>query len=101
MLSLVCGPFPLIQSSAANMDFRSGYALNPPSTTVDSRRPAYGGTCYSSVTLDKTYTVTAYNASTVTATQAWPATNSLDQIYAHVIEGYALELRAATVSKQP
>ncbi|KAL1614603.1 hypothetical protein SLS54_009668 [Diplodia seriata] len=75
----------------------SGYALNPPSTTVDSRRPAYGGTCYSSVAFGSTYTVTAYNASTLTATQAWPATNSLDQFYAHVIEGYALSLRPASV----
>ncbi|KAL1641664.1 hypothetical protein SLS58_005942 [Diplodia intermedia] len=76
----------------------SGYALNPPSTILDSRRPAYGGTCYSSVVVGSTYTVTAYNASTLTATQAWPATTSLDQFYAHVIEGYALELKPASTS---
>ena len=76
----------------------SGYVLNAPSTTVDSNRPAYGGTCYSAAVQGSTYTVTAYNASTLTATQAWPATTSLDQFYAHVIEGYALELKAASVS---
>ncbi|KAK0663553.1 hypothetical protein DIS24_g890 [Lasiodiplodia hormozganensis] len=76
----------------------SGYALHPPATTVDTNRPAYGGTCYSPVVLGSTYTVTAYNASTLTATQAWPATNSGDQFFAHVIEGYALSLSESSSS---
>jgi hypothetical protein len=44
------------------MSYSSEYTLHPPDTTVDPRRPGYGGTCYSDLTVGATYSVTAYDA---------------------------------------
>ncbi|GME46128.1 hypothetical protein GTA08_BOTSDO09120 [Neofusicoccum parvum] len=75
-----------------------GFLLALPSTTVDTNRPAYGGTCYSSFTVGKTVNVTAYNSVSITATQEWVASSTADQAYGHVIEGFALEQAAVSSS---
>ncbi|KAF4303100.1 hypothetical protein GTA08_BOTSDO09120 [Botryosphaeria dothidea] len=68
----------------------SGFLLHPPSTIVDSNRPAYGGTCYTTFTIGQSMNVLAYNSTTLTATQPWVASSSADQAYAHVIDGFAM-----------
>ncbi|KAI1094336.1 hypothetical protein F5B19DRAFT_490456 [Rostrohypoxylon terebratum] len=70
------------------LTFQHGFLLHPPDTTVDSNRPAYGGTCYSNFLAGQTVTVTAYNASMVTATAEWVASATTDQAYAHPIDGF-------------
>lgn len=79
----------------------SGFLLHPPSTIVDSNRPAYGGTCYTTFTIGQSINVLAYNSTTLTATQPWVASSSADQAYAHVIDGFAMaEVSVSTVSKR-
>jgi hypothetical protein len=75
-----------------------GYLLAPPTTTVDSNRPAYGGTCYSPFALSQTVTVTAYNSTNVTATAEWIASTTGAQAYAHPIDGFALDAVVTSVS---
>ncbi|KAH7139677.1 hypothetical protein B0J13DRAFT_624510 [Dactylonectria estremocensis] len=74
----------------------SGYNLAPPTVTSDTDRPAYGGTCYSPFTVGQTATVTAYDSENITATADWVASSSADQAYAHVIDGFALDLLVTT-----
>jgi hypothetical protein len=71
-----------------------GYLLHPPDEgkLADPGRPAYGGTCYSDFGVGKTVTVTKWDNVKPTATGEWVATNSLDQAYGHVIDGFALDL---------
>ncbi|KAH7324358.1 hypothetical protein B0I35DRAFT_423979 [Stachybotrys elegans] len=69
-----------------------GYQLAPPTTTVDTDRPAYGGTCYSNFVVGTTVTVTAYDDEGSTILAPWVATSSADQAYGHPIDGFALEL---------
>ncbi|OTB08048.1 hypothetical protein M426DRAFT_8256 [Hypoxylon sp. CI-4A] len=66
----------------------SGYQLHPPDTTLDSNRPAYGGTCFSAFEAGKTVRVTAYDSASVTATVEWAPTGTTDQAYAHPIDGF-------------
>lgn len=68
----------------------SGFLLHPPDTTVDSNRPAYGGTCYSNFQVGQTVQVTAYDTASVTATATWIASATNDQAYAHPIDGFKL-----------
>ncbi|KAF2142841.1 uncharacterized protein K452DRAFT_286465 [Aplosporella prunicola CBS 121167] len=69
----------------------SGYLLAYPSSTVDTRRPAYGGTCYSQFTVGKTVNVTVYDSASLTATAQWYATSTLDQAYGHVLDGIGVK----------
>ncbi|KFA60375.1 hypothetical protein S40285_08849 [Stachybotrys chlorohalonatus IBT 40285] len=70
----------------------SGFLLALPTTTVDTDRPAYGGTCYSNFEVGVTVTVTAYDETEVTALAGWVATSTADQAYGHVLDGHALDL---------
>ncbi|GME48373.1 hypothetical protein GTA08_BOTSDO09120 [Neofusicoccum parvum] len=102
MSPLVCPDAWSIVRTYASLDnyiacCPSGFGLHEPSTTVDASRPAYGGTCYTTFTDGQTIEVTAYNASTLTATQPFTATSG-DQAYAHVIDGYALAEALSTPS---
>lgn len=74
----------------------SGFTLAPPSSTVDSDRPAYGGTCYSDFTLGQVGTVTVYNQSALSMTTEWTATTTPAQAYAHPIDGIALDYTPTT-----
>ncbi|KAI1451171.1 hypothetical protein F5Y02DRAFT_424478 [Annulohypoxylon stygium] len=65
-----------------------GFLLHPPDTTVDSNRPAYGGTCYSNFVAGQTVTVTGYDSAGVTGTAPWVASATTDQAYAHPIDGF-------------
>ncbi|KAI0844824.1 hypothetical protein F5Y00DRAFT_266146 [Daldinia vernicosa] len=67
-----------------------GFQLHLPDTTVDTNRPAYGGTCYSNFKVGQTATVTAYDSASVTATVEWVASATNDQAYAHPIDGFAV-----------
>lgn len=69
----------------------SGFTLAPPSSTIDSDRPAYGGTCYSGFDLGAVATVTVYNTSALSTTELWTASTTPAQAYAHPIDGIALD----------
>ncbi|KAI1653229.1 hypothetical protein F4813DRAFT_400257 [Daldinia decipiens] len=68
----------------------SGFQLHLPDKTVDTNRPAYGGTCYSNFQAGQIATVTAYDNASLTATVEWVASATTDQAYAHPIDGFAL-----------
>ncbi|KAI1075326.1 hypothetical protein F5B20DRAFT_560383 [Whalleya microplaca] len=76
----------------------SGFLLHPPDTTVDTNRPAYGGTCYSNFAVSQTVNVTQFDSAHVTATAEWVASASTDQAYAHVIDGFRLGPADSTTS---
>ncbi|KAI0013851.1 hypothetical protein F4779DRAFT_561595 [Xylariaceae sp. FL0662B] len=76
----------------------SGFLLHAPDTTVDTNRPAYGGTCYSNFALGQTINVTQYDSAHATATAEWIASASTDQAYAHIIDGFRLGLADNTPS---
>ncbi|KAF1993268.1 hypothetical protein P154DRAFT_82220 [Amniculicola lignicola CBS 123094] len=67
----------------------SGYLFDPPDTTVDPQRPAYGGTCYSPFAVGSTYTVIAYDENGSTRTAPWVASTTGANAYAHPIDGFA------------
>ncbi|KAI1465162.1 uncharacterized protein F4812DRAFT_439858 [Daldinia caldariorum] len=67
-----------------------GFQLHAPDKPVDTNRPAYGGTCYSTFTIGQTVKVTAYDTESLTATADWVASATNDQAYAHPIDGFAL-----------
>ncbi|TVY91601.1 hypothetical protein LAWI1_G003937 [Lachnellula willkommii] len=67
----------------------SGYSLAQPTVSAPADRPAFGGTCYTSLTSGVPVPVTAYGSSGVTATTTFVATATNAQAYAHVLEGYA------------
>ncbi|KAI6715324.1 hypothetical protein JHW43_002174, partial [Diplocarpon mali] len=67
----------------------SSYSFHEPDTTAFSDRPAFGGTCYSDLTMGTPVKVTAYGSSSITATSWWTATVTNAQAYAYPIEGYA------------
>ncbi|CAN8101432.1 unnamed protein product [Discula destructiva] len=69
----------------------SGFTLAPPTSTLDSDRPAYGGTCYSNFALGAVETVTVYNSTALSMTTAWTATTTPAQAYAHPIDGIAAD----------
>ncbi|KAI0481030.1 hypothetical protein GGR56DRAFT_688448 [Xylariaceae sp. FL0804] len=69
----------------------SGYELHLPDTTSDSKRSAYGGTCYSQLTVSQTLTVTAFDSASATATVEWVASTTPAQVFGHVIDGFKLE----------
>ena len=65
--------------------------FSPPSIAVDSDRPYFGGTCYSSVPKGQTISVFAYDATGFTGKAPLPVTTKPFQIYAHPIDGIALD----------
>lgn len=70
-----------------------------PKTTVDGYRPMYGGTCYSDVPYMSVLShVTQYNNRSVIATVPITATTSGMQVYAHPIDGYALQQQTIYLS---
>lgn len=69
----------------------SGYRFTPPQTTVDPKRPAYGGTCYSQLTISSTHTVVAYDTAGSSRTQPFIASVTGDHAYAHPIDGFAAQ----------
>ncbi|KAF2866436.1 hypothetical protein BDV95DRAFT_611889 [Massariosphaeria phaeospora] len=78
----------------------SGYQLHAPDSTVDTNRPAYGGTCYSDFSESSTYTVVAYDEKGSTRTQPLIPTASM-QAYAHPIDGFAESAPAVGCRSQP
>ncbi|EON69384.1 hypothetical protein W97_08644, partial [Coniosporium apollinis CBS 100218] len=66
-----------------------GFLLADPTITVDTDRPGYGGTCYSNFEVGRVTSVTAYDSFQATAIVSWVASTSLDQAYAHPIDGVA------------
>ncbi|KAJ4305316.1 hypothetical protein N0V90_000847 [Kalmusia sp. IMI 367209] len=68
----------------------SGYQFHPPDKTVDSDRPAYGGTCYSDLPANTNIPVIAYDETGDTASKAFSASTSGAQAYAHPMDGWAL-----------
>ncbi|KAK4995555.1 hypothetical protein LTR66_004649, partial [Elasticomyces elasticus] len=68
-----------------------GYGIDQASATSVSDRPAYGKNCYSPLLLGQTFTVTAYNSVSVTATIMWSAYTTGENAYAHVIDGFAAD----------
>jgi hypothetical protein len=73
-----------------------GYRLHPPESIVVETRPALGGTCYSTFTAGQTITATIYESGRVVTREHSP--NTADQAFAHVIEGFALDLKASQSS---
>jgi hypothetical protein len=76
----------------------SNYRYTPPKTTVDTDRPAFGGTCYSDIKMGHMTTVTQWNGTQPRATQEWSASATNVQAFGHIIDGFALDLMSATVS---
>ncbi|KAI0382639.1 hypothetical protein F5Y04DRAFT_41010 [Hypomontagnella monticulosa] len=70
----------------------SGFFLHEPDPKIDENRPAYGGTCYSSLQVGQIIKATAYNSASVTGTVDWVASATDDQVYAHPIDGYQAEI---------
>lgn len=76
----------------------SGYLITYPTTTLDSKRPAYGGTCYKQWPAGSSAFVVAYNSASLASTmlitsQSFPGFAN----YAHVIDG----VLAASTSQTP
>ncbi|KAI0595241.1 hypothetical protein F4775DRAFT_595465 [Biscogniauxia sp. FL1348] len=65
----------------------TNFLLAPPPTTMDTNRPAYGGTCYSDWTLGQTASVSAFGASSYVGMTLASAKTVPFQVYAHVIDG--------------
>lgn len=80
------------------MQHKRGFTLAPPSSAVDSDRPAYGGTCYSNFKLGQVETVTVYNATALSQTTVWTASTTPAQAYAHPIDGIAADYTPTTSS---
>ncbi|USW51757.1 hypothetical protein Slin15195_G050760 [Septoria linicola] len=68
-----------------------------PKTTVDGYRPFYGGTCYSDVPSGSGVRVTQYNNASISATITFTASTDGAQVYAHPIDGYALQQAQQTI----
>lgn len=69
----------------------SGYKFTDPQTTVDANRPAYGGTCYSELTVSSTHTIVAYGTAGGSKTQQFIASVTDTHAYAHPIDGFAAQ----------
>ncbi|KAK8225652.1 hypothetical protein HDK77DRAFT_487722 [Phyllosticta capitalensis] len=65
----------------------SEYDLTPPDTAVDTDRPFYGGTCFSSFTAGNTYTMTKYDSTALSGNVTVTFTNG-DAAYGHPIDGW-------------
>ncbi|KAK8008134.1 acid protease [Apiospora marii] len=65
-----------------------GYELTPPTVTVDKERPAYGGTCYSTMTVGQTVPVSKFGNDSFTAMGNFVATKAEDHVFGHVMDGY-------------
>ncbi|KAH9897499.1 hypothetical protein F4778DRAFT_743796 [Xylariomycetidae sp. FL2044] len=77
-----------------------GFSLHTQSTSLlDTRRPAYGGTCFSDWVSGQISTVTGYGESGPTGIVTATATTTPFQVYAHVIDGYVAA--AATTTSTP
>lgn len=69
----------------------SGYKFTEPKTLVDPKRPAYGGTCYSELTVSSTHTIVAYDTAGLSRTQPFIASVTDTHAYAHPIDGFAAQ----------
>lgn len=69
--------------------WNSNYLFSPATVSVQSDRPAFGGTCYSLMTAGSSYLVTAYGSSSVTATSYVSYTVTNAGAYAYPIDGFA------------
>ncbi|KAI0388409.1 hypothetical protein F5Y17DRAFT_470454 [Xylariaceae sp. FL0594] len=77
----------------------SEYKLALPTTSLlDSKRPAYGGTCYSDWTLSQTAFVDAYGSTSLMGQQLAVASSTPFQAYAHVIDGIAMASSSSQTS---
>lgn len=55
---------------------------------MDKERPAYGGTCYSTMTVGQTVPVSKYGNDSFTAMGSFIATKAEDHVFGHVMDGY-------------
>ncbi|TDZ16536.1 hypothetical protein Cob_v010486 [Colletotrichum orbiculare MAFF 240422] len=76
----------------------SDFTFAAPTTIIDHKRPAYGGTCYSNFDLTQTATVTVYNDVELSTTIAWVPTTTPAQAYAHPIDGFAADYTPTTTA---
>ncbi|KAI1818560.1 hypothetical protein GGS20DRAFT_527618 [Poronia punctata] len=76
----------------------SGYELTPPMTTLDPKRPAYGGTCYSEWKVSSSAWVDAYGYSSLTGSKLVLASTPGFANYAHVIDGIAMTTTSSNTS---
>ena len=86
----MCGRQPSQQVFQLTIS-NSGFKRTDPSITVDGYRPMYGGTCYSPAPVGTGIRVTQYNNMSVSATVTFTASTSGANVYAHPIDGYALQ----------
>lgn len=70
----------------------SSYALHYPDTTVDTNRPAYGGTCFSDVTAGQTLVVTLFGDSSIVEVRTVTSTTDGGQAFAHPIDGIMIQV---------
>ncbi|TRX98514.1 hypothetical protein FHL15_000588 [Xylaria flabelliformis] len=78
----------------------SGYAFTPPKNPlIDSKRPAYGGTCYSEWPLSSSAFVEVYGSDSLSGTMLVTATTSPFAAYAHVIDGIVVSTLSPTSSR--
>ncbi|KAI0470111.1 hypothetical protein GGR56DRAFT_661099 [Xylariaceae sp. FL0804] len=89
MSPLVCplGWTYVMQSSDYRACCPTNYDLHAPDTTLDSNRPAYGGTCFSQWSLGQSSMVTGYGPSSYTGIVLASASTTPYQAFAHVIDG--------------
>lgn len=71
--------------------------MTPPKTTIDSNRPAYGGTCYSPFSTGTVYTLSYFNNQSFSGTAA-VTFKATDNAFAHVIEGHKLTVSTTSTS---
>ncbi|KAI1744446.1 hypothetical protein F4680DRAFT_404779 [Xylaria scruposa] len=77
----------------------SGYMFTPPETPIDSKRPAYGGTCYSDWPLSSSAFVEVYGSDSLSGTMLLTASTTPYAAYAHVIDGIVVSTLSPTSSR--
>lgn len=81
----------------------TGFSLALPTSTASmiATRPAYGGTCYTDLTLFQTITVTSFGSASDTGIQIFTAQTTPAQAYALVMEGSQAGPITTTVTASP
>ncbi|KAI1277236.1 hypothetical protein F5Y07DRAFT_107026 [Xylaria sp. FL0933] len=75
-----------------------GYELTPPQTTLDPKRPAYGGTCYSEWPLSSSTYIEVFGPASSSGSMLITASTSGFANYAHVIDGIAVSVSPTTAN---
>ncbi|KAI0544694.1 hypothetical protein F4679DRAFT_563735 [Xylaria curta] len=101
MSPLVCpfGWHPVFSTRDYQALCPSGYEFTPPENPIDSKRPAYGGTCYSSWPLSSSAFVEVYGSDSLSGTMLLTASTTPYAAYAHVIDGIVVSALSPTSSR--